>query len=309
MKKLLTFAMLIAIASCLALTGCSKTTSPVALDDDAAINTLLSLSGYSTSDNYGDDGTAAISYAAAKDSFPSYIKWRRRITSITRNVSISYDSANAVALATITVDYYGRLIVDNNNDGDLADTLVRPLHDRGVRYVRLRKVGERWRVWGCSPLEIATVAPQNAVSIDSVRVTGVYDGQNREWLFNGSAFNQIRLRENMPLLDENSSVTLTVWGRLSDPADSMWAFLHRRVPQIGGLLYHLREPLFRTSTFVFTKTWTIASDNITFRPALRHACIDAILGSTLYDTTAAAEYSARLWTMPYIIKAAADTLP
>ncbi|MRR09032.1 hypothetical protein EG831_02865 [bacterium] len=308
MNKLLTWAMLIATGSCLALTGCSKATSPAAIDDDAAITTVLSLSGYSTSDNYGDDGTAAISYAAAKDSFPSYIKWRRRITSITQSVAISYDSANSVALATITVDFHGRLIVDNNNDGDLADTLVRPLHDRGIRYVRLRKVGDRWRIWGCSPMEVATVGPQNAVFIDSVRVAGVYDGQNREWLFNGSVFNQIRLRENMPLLDENSSVTLTVWGRLQDPADSMWAFLHRRVPQIGGLPYPLREPFFRTSTFVFTKTWTIASDNITFRPALRHACVDGILGSTLYgDSTA--EYSARLWTMPYIVKAAADTLP
>ncbi|MBI4726737.1 hypothetical protein HY768_05880 [candidate division TA06 bacterium] len=311
LKKLFTLAILLAVGLGLAFFGCSKnptTSEETAVDDDAAITTVLNTNGYATSDNYGDDGTAGFAKSDAKsDTFPYYVRWRRRInTPVERTISIAYDSNNTFATVTISSDYTGRFVVDNTPNL-LLDTFSRAINDHGVRYVWLKKWNDHWYFWGASPLEIATVNPQIIVYIDSVKITGT-GGERPNVTFIGSLYGQTLRRDQMPIFEPGATVTATVYTRISSGADSTWAFLHRRIWHSAGWSNHIREPLERVTgeKFVFTKTWTLYSDSILAFPALRHACLDVILGSTLFgDSTA--EYSARMWTVPYIVKAVGDT--
>lgn len=307
MKRLLTALLLLVTGLGLAAVGCSKATSPAeTTDDDSAINLILSTSGYATTDNYGDDGTAAFAKDAKSDTFPAYLRWRRRITGLTRTVSIAYDSGGTFATVTISTGYTGRFVVDNT-DNALPDTFSRAINDRGVRYVWLKKWNGRWHFWGASPLEIWTPGAAAAVLIDSVRLHATA-GERPDVLFNGAVYGQTLRREQMPVFAPGATVTATVYTRTSPAGDSTWAFLHRRIWHAAGWLNHIREPLYRESQLVFTRTWTLAADSIMAFPAIRHACLDVILGSTLFGD-GAAEYSARMWTVPYVVKATTDTMP
>lgn len=308
MRKLFTTTMLLVVGLGLAVFGCSKkATSPEeAVDDNAAITTLLNTSGYTTTDNYGDDGTAAFAKDAKSDTFPNYMRWRRRITGITRNISVAYDSGGLFATATITTNFTGRFVVDNTDNGQL-DTFSRAINDQGVRHVWLKKWNNRWHFWGASPLEIWTDGAATGVIIDSV-VVHATAGENPDVTFLGQTYGQTLHREHMPIFAPGATVTATVHARTSTGADSAWAFLHRRIFRWQAGPNHIREPFYRESQMVFSRSWTLASDSILAFPAVRHACVDVLLGSTLFgDNTA--EYSARLWTMPYIVKAVSDTMP
>ena len=309
MKKLFTTTMLLVIGLGLTIFGCSKkATSPeeVPVDDNAAITTVLGTSGYATTDNYGDDGTAGFANDAKSDTFPNYMRWRRRITGITRNISIAYDSGGLFATATITTDFTGRFVVDNTNNG-LLDTFSRAIADTGVRFVWLKKWNNRWHFWGASPLVIATTGAANSVIIDSV-VVHATAGERPNVTFRGTSYGHTVRRDSMPIFAPGATVTATVFTRTSSGADSTWAFLHRRIFRGFGGPNHIREPFFRESQMVFTRTWTLVSDSILVLPAVRHACLDVILGSTLFGNSAA-EYSARMWTVPYIVKAVNDSMP
>jgi len=208
------------------------------------------------------------------------------------------------ATATITTDFTGRFVVDNT-DNALPDTFSRAITDHGTRYVKLKKWNNRWHFWGASPLEISTTGAATGVIIDSVRVNGTA-GERPDVTFLGTLYGQTLRREQMPIFAPGATVTATVYTRTSSGADSTWAFLHRRVRPFEGQPNHIREPFFRESQLVFTRTWTLDSDSITAFPAMRHACLDVILGSTLFGDNAAG-YSARMWTVPYIVKAVGDT--
>ncbi|MDI6740089.1 MAG: hypothetical protein QME74_06970, partial [Candidatus Edwardsbacteria bacterium] len=159
--------------------------------------------------------------------------------------------------------------------------------------------------WGASPLEISTPNAANSVIIDSV-VVHATAGERPDITFLGATYGQTLRREQMPIFAPGATVTATVYTRTSTGADSTWAFLHRRIWHAAGRMNHIREPFYRESRFVFTRTWTLAADSILVFPAVRHACLDVILGSTLFGN-ASAEYSARMWTVPYIVKAVGDT--
>ncbi len=316
MKRLIAPVLLLALGMALAVIGCSKknpTSAETPVNDNAAIAMVLGSSGYADVSDYGDDGSAAL--GSKDDIFPAYIRWRRRVTPSAPVFSIQLDSSNTFATVTITRDFTGYFVVDNTNNA-MVDTIVRPVHDHGVRYVWLRKINSRWRIWGASPMDIATVSPATAVTIDSVRVTGS-SGPRPSVLFAGTVYTQTMRRELMPVFDPGASVTIRVYGSIagaSYPADSVWAFLHRRVYNSNGWYSHLRWAMDRVAgqPFVFTKSWTIADDSISVRPALRQSCVDMILGSALFDTAHASPkpYSARLWTMPYIVvNNADDSLP
>ena len=304
MKKLFTLTILLAVGSGLAFFGCSKNPTTPVVDDNAAITDVLNSSGYATTDNYGDDGTAGFAKDAKSDTFPTYMRWRRRITGITRNFSIVFDSNKTFATVTISSDYTGRFVVDNT-DNALLDTVSRAINDHGVRYVWLKKWNERWYFWGASPLEISTPNAANSVIIDSV-VIHATAGERPDVTFLGTLYGQTLRRDQMPIFEPGAEVTATVYTSTSTGTDSTWAFLHRRVRPFDGLPNHIREPFYRESQFVFTRTWTLASDSIQTLPAVRHACLDVILGSTLFGDSSA-EYSARMWTVPYIVKAIGDT--
>lgn len=265
------------------------------LSDDEAINLLISSSGYADYSNYTDDGLADFSGSPSKsDSFPSDIYFRRRIENRSHCISINYDSSRTFATALITADFIGRLVIDNNQNG-VCDTVTRPVHDQGLRYVWFKKWNDCWRVYGASPMVVQTANPANKVSIDSIRVEGDL-GLRTKVMFNKQEFGQTLRREEMPIFYQGAEVTLTVWASLEQASDSCWAFMHRRILQ-NGVIDHLRQPMLRQSRFEFSFCWTV--DAIT-APVVRHAAIDVLLGSTLFgDSTT--EYSACIWTTPYIV--------
>ena len=155
------------------------------------------------------------------------MRWRGRITGVTRNVSIAYDSGGLFATATIATVFTGRFVVDNTNDS-LRDTISRAINDHGTRYVWLKKWNDRWHFWGASPLEIATASAATGVIIDSavVHATG---GERPDVTFRGTSYGHTVRRDSMPIFAPGATVTATVYARTSTGADSAWAFLHRRI--------------------------------------------------------------------------------
>jgi hypothetical protein len=296
------------LALCLALWACSKSNpeSPDATEtDDVSINNLLLSSGYTDTTNFINDNTStpyaspAFFGGAKSDTFPAAVKWARRINSVTRSVTISSDSSNTVALALVTLDLYGNIYVDNTDDGQMNHN-VDAFHDRGQRTVRLRKVNNRWRIWGVTPLEIATVdAPYNVI-IEKVVVSGCNNGPIE---ILPAEMSGVRLRENLPIFDPGDTATVTVFCSTSG-ADSTWAFLHRWIYRFPR--HHLRWPLYRDSRTVFSRSWEIAADSVFVRPAIRHASVDVIAWNTLFGDSSAS-YSARIWCLPYIVTQ--DTIP
>lgn len=304
MKRVLTLSVF--ILSAIVLVSCSKD-NPVAppdtASDDVAINNLLMGSPYTDTTSFINDNTTEpygkSDYAKA-DTFPSEVKFARKITAVTRSVSIVYDSSNTVATATISLNITGHFFVDNDGD-TIKDPYVRDISDQGTRKIWLRKVNGIWRIWGVSPLEI--VSSDHSVTIDSIQVLGCVNGPITILPAEMSA---TRLRENLPVFERGPGViaTVNVWSHHSSVSDSTWPFLHR----VYRLLYrrHIREPLYREPGY-FTRSWGV-SDSILVFPAVRHAAMDVISGSCLFgDSTKV--YSARAWCLPYIVKSATDPLP
>ncbi|MBU1356228.1 MAG: hypothetical protein KJ620_06630 [Candidatus Edwardsbacteria bacterium] len=291
------------ILSVIILVSCSKD-NPVAppdtASDDSAINNLLTVSVYTDTTSFINDNTTEpygkSDYAKA-DTFPSGVMFARRITAVTRSVSIVYDSSNSVATATISLGFTGQFFVDNDGD-TIKDPYVRDISDQGTRKVWLRKVNGIWRIWGVSPLEI--VSSDHSVTIDSIQVLGCVNGPITILPIEMST---TRLRENLPIFEPGVTATVNVWSH--SVSDSTWPFLHRWVYR---LLYrrHIREPLYREPGY-FTRSWGV-SDSILVFPAVRHAAMDVISGSCLFGDSSAV-YSARAWCLPYIVKSPTDSLP
>ncbi len=274
--------------------GRSNPASPE-ISDDEAINLLISSSNYADYSNYTDDGLSEFIPTYPKsDSFPSDIYFRRRIETRAHNISITYDSSRTFATARITTDFTGRLVVDNNQNG-ICDSISRPIHDQGLRYVWFKKGNNRWRVYGASPMVVQTADPSNTVFIDSIRVEGDL-GLRTGVMFRNPEFGQTLGREELPILYQGAEVTLTVWTRLEDPSDSCWSFMHRRV-WLNGMIDHLRAPMLRQGTFEFKYSWKV--DTVS-EPVVRQAAADVMLGSTLFGDSLAG-YSACIWTIPYIV--------
>lgn len=303
LRPLLVLLMAVIIAAC----GKNNPAESPTAEDDAAIQTVLQSSGYTDTTNFVNDNTATPYLSpvypggAKSDTFPLNVRWARKIDRVTRTVDISYDSSNTVALAHVTLDFYGHIYVDNTDDG-LLNPNVDTLHDRGHRLVRLRKVNNRWRIWGVTPLEIATVDPPYHVWIDRVVVTGCLNGPIE---ILPAEMSSARLRENLPVFNHGDTAVVTVYCR-TDGTDSTWAFLHRwlyRLPR-----QHMRWPLFRDNITTFVRSWEIAGDSIPvlLLPAVRHASVDVVAWNTLFgDSTAS--YAARTWCLPYVVTR--DTLP
>lgn len=294
---------LLVLFTAVLLAACGKT-NPAETDtaaDDAVINNLLQYSGYTDTTSFINDNTTT-PYASAgflggakADTFPLAVKWARRINQISRTVTISYDSSYTVALARITLDFYGNIFVDNTDDG-LMNPNVDTLRDRGHRLVQLRKVNDRWRIWGVTPLEIATVDPPYKVVIDRVVVSGCGNGPVE---ILPAEMSSARLRENLPIFSPGDTAVVTVYCR-TDGADSTWAFLHRWIYRLPR--HHLRWPLFRDNATTFVRSWPIAADSIPplGLPAVRHASVDVLAWNTLFGDSSAA-YSARIWCLPYVV--------
>jgi len=290
-KYLVVISLLIAIQM-----GCGRN-NPVSteISDNDAINLLISSSGYADYSNYADDGMSEFTLAGSKDdSFPSGIFFRRRIESRDHSIDISFDSSGTFATARITTGFAGRLVVDNNQNG-ICDTMVRALNDIGQRFVWFKKWGDRWKVYGASPMAVKTAEPADEIIIDSVSINGDL-GVRTGVMFRNRDFGQTMKREDMPIFYPGARVTVMVWACPVAASDSCWAFMHRRVLQ-NGTLIHQRTPMIKGNNIEFSYTWEV--DPIT-QPVVRHAAIDVILGSSLFGGSSA-EYSACIWTTPYIV--------
>jgi len=293
---------ILSLAVALVVSACGKNpATPInTTTDDTTINQLLIDSKYADTTSFTNDNTAdpySKDFLEAKtDTFPFAVKFARRVNSVSRTVTITYDSSNAVARAHIRLDIYGNFYVDNDGD-TLRDPFVRAFHDQGDRYVRLRKVLNVWRIWGVTPLVIATANAATNVIIDKVEVSGCINGPIEILPEEMSA---ARLRENLPIFNPGATAQGKVWAHTSG-TDSAWAFLHRWIYRFPR--HHIRWPFYRESVNYFTRSWAIAADsidNIVARPAIRHASVDVISWAALFgDSTA--QYSARAWCLPYIV--------
>jgi hypothetical protein len=282
--------------------GCGKNPTQTEVSDEDQIKDLLLSSQYTDTTTFLNDGTSVpFSAAPAKNLlFPDSIKFCRRVDQVVRTVTIEIDPDSATANATIALDIYGIMFVDN--DGDTArDPWLRPfntpeLHDRAVRYVRLRKINDHWVVWGVTPLELRTLNGLPALAIDSVMVTGCANN-NGLIVIRPEDMTQTRLRNLLPIFFPGQTATVRVW---TAPADSGWAFLHR-----WAFRLHDRRPMEKVDGREFTYSWQIPVDAVT---GVRHASVDVISMNCLFgDSTAT--YSARAWAVPYIVTADTLSLP
>jgi hypothetical protein len=288
------FALIILVVS-----GCGKNPTQTEISEEEQISDLLLSSQYTDTTTFLNDGTSVpFSSALFKNLlFPDSIKFCRRVNQVVRSISIVIEPDSITAGAVITLDIYGIMYVDNDGD-TLEDPWLRPfntaeLHDRAVRYARLRKINGRWVVWGVTPLELHTLNGSPALGIDSIMVTGCANG-NGQIVIRPADMTQTRLRSLLPIFFPGQTATVRVWAA---PADSGWAFIHRWVYRL-----HDRQPMEQVDGREFSYSWQIPPDALS---GVRHASVDVISRHCLFGDSSAS-YSARAWALPYII--AADTL-
>jgi hypothetical protein len=283
--------------------GCGRS-NPVSseISDEEAINLLISTSGYADFSNYGDDGITQFPGATAKnDSFPDSIFFCRRIECRSCKVNISYDSSGSFATAQIVTRFRGRFVVDNNRNG-LCDTISRTIDDCGLRYVWFKKRNSRWKIYGASPMVVLSNGADNQVIIDSMKIEADL-GLRTNVIYRNHEFEQTMEREDMPILYPGTNVSATVWTSLGQASDSCWIFMHRRIWQ-EGVINHIKTPMVRDGCWEFRYSWVVDG---TDEPVVRHVAADVLLGSTIFGD-GGEEYSACLWTVPYIVTVN-DSLP
>jgi len=286
--------------------GCSKTPTDTTISNEDQIRELLLTSQYTDTTTFVNDGTAipfsvlSVKSDVKNEIFPDSIKFARKIDQVVRAVSITLDPDSITATATITLDIYGIMYVDN--DGDIVrDPFLRyfntaDLHDRATRYVRLRKINDLWHVWGVTPLELYTLNGNPALNIDSVVITGCANN-NGIVIIKPIDMTQIRLRNLLPIFNPGDSVTVSVW---ASPSGQFWAFLHRWL-----LRLHDRQPMEKVDDQLFTYSWQVPVDAVL---GVRHASVDVISQNCLFGDSSAT-YSARAWCLPYIVAPDTITLP
>ena len=286
--------------------SCSKTPTETAVSDEDQIRELLLASQYTDTTTFTNDGTAVpFSVAQTKGAFkneifPDSIKFSRKIDQVVRTISITVDSDSVNAIATITLDLYGIMYVDNDGDS-IRDPFLRnfnsaDLHDRATRYARLRKINDVWRVWGVTPLELYTLNGDPGLGIDSVVITGCANS-NGIVVIKPLDMVQTRLRNLLPIFNPGDSVTVRVW---ASPSGQFWSFLHRWLFRV-----HDRQPMEKVDGQMFTYSWQVPTDALL---GVRHASVDIISQNCLFgDNTAT--YSARAWCLPYIVAQDTVSLP
>ena len=286
--------------------SCSKTPTETAISDEDQIRELLLTSQYTDTTTFVNDGTAipfsvsSVKSALKNEIFPDSIKFARKIDQVVQTVSVTLDPDSINATATITLDIYGVMYVDNDGDS-IKDPFLRnfnsaDLHDRATRFVRLRKINDRWQVWGVTPLELYTLNGEPGLGIDSVVITGCANS-NGVVVIKPLDMVQTRLRSLLPIFNPGDSVTVSVW---ASPSGQFWSFLHRWLFRV-----HDRRPMEKVDGQRFTYSWRVPADAIL---GVRHASVDVISQNCLFGGSSAT-YSARAWCLPYIVAPDTISLP
>jgi hypothetical protein len=134
-------------------------------------------------------------------------------------------------------------------------------------------------------------------------VTARVESRDYEWVINSP--NTFYEKDELPTFLPNDTIEVTV--TLDVTGDSAWAFLHHGAghkPGFGSHRHH-RDPFYRDSTLIFSRTCYIADDSVIETPAVRHSAVDVLIWEALFgDSTAM--YQARAWAMPYIVKSTLD---
>ncbi|MBI5804787.1 hypothetical protein HZA73_01930 [candidate division TA06 bacterium] len=286
--------------------SCSKTPTEATISDEDQIKDLLLSSQYTDTTTFVNDGTSiplsvtSLKSADKNEIFPDSIKFARKVDQVVRTVSVTLDPDSINATATITLDIYGIMYVDNDGDS-IRDPFQRNfnsagLHDRATRYARLRKINDVWHVWGVTPLELYTLNGDPGLGIDSVVISGCANS-NGIVVIKPLDMVQTRLRNLLPVFNPGDSVTVSVW---ASPSGQFWSFLHRWLYRV-----HDRRPLEKVDGQMFTYSWQVPVDALL---GVRHASVDVISQNCLFgDNTAT--YSAKAWCLPYIVAADTVNLP
>lgn len=286
--------------------SCSKTPTETTISEEDQIKDLLLSSQYTDTTTFVNDGTSvpfsvpSVKSADKNEIFPDSIKFARRIDQVVRTVSVTIEADSVNATATITLDLYGIMYVDNDGDS-IRDPFLRnfnsaDLHDRATRYARLRKINDVWHVWGVTPLELYTLNGNPGLSIDSVVITGCANS-NGIVIIKPLDMVQTRLRNLLPVFNPGDSVTVSVW---ASPSGQFWSFLHRWLYRV-----HDRQPMEKVDGQMFTYSWQVPVDAML---GVRHASVDVISQNCLFGVSTAT-YSARAWCLPYIVAPDTVNLP
>lgn len=279
-------------------------------DDRAEIEELLEQSFFASEWIIGglDDKTSeprGYELSGLPGSFPSHIKFARRLERpIPRHWEI--DIIDDSAYVTLNPEYIkGNFYVQNRP----KTVWVKAINDTAHSEIILKKIDRRWRFYAFTITQFWSLENGAKITIKNIEVKASPSG-NYFLIDDPYKFYK---REELPWFEPADTVWIKVVASVS--GDSCWVFLHHGRAHIRGAGRHHRDPLKRTSIkdsiFTFEGTWYIADDIDTIldpTPCIRHAFVDVIGGSSLYEATDY-PYFARVWHFPYIIKHKEEPLP
>ena len=286
------------------ITSCSKEN----MNEEIEIQALLENSPYvgegalQTSDDGTNDPDNPMNPCLIDTfGYARWVRWIERPVTWVYNIVVTGDSADA----TITGYFHGAppgygLFVINELSGPIWQ---RPIADSVVRKIKLYNDANGWHVLSLTAADVYTIGPSNPVTITEIRAR--VESRGYEFIVNNA--NTYFTKEELPTFLPNDTVDVTVV--VSVVGDSSWAFLHHGAqPHANvGLRPHYRDPFYRENTTTFKRTWYIANDSIT-TPDVRHAAIDVLTWQSLFGDSLAT-YSARAWSLPYIVKTPTQELP
>ena len=330
MKRRTTFTAAVcatALAVSLFAAGCSDDDNPVdpqnqpppgATDETSTIRAIALSDGFSANDEVTmHDGQLqpaeyGLAGKVAADITP--LRFGRFITSVTKNVEVTYGPGDTTAEAMVTKDILGTFRIRGINGAGDTVTVEKAFHDRALRRVIFHRVGRDtvrwWRNWlpvGTSLVKGGTVEPNDLIAIsktelflpngDTVTVTDPLAHLLRyRWARPHGDGHPEGDRPPVPELLTGQELTLrvTVTSASADTDLVVLRFgcdaLHKR----RARMEFVSQTDNGDGTFsrVFERTWTVPP-----LPGYFHAAIDAATRGTIFDDTE--PYSVSWWGVPY----------
>jgi hypothetical protein len=282
----------------------------LALNDQFSANTDVTM-------NDGDLQPAEYGLVGKTAADITPIRFGRVIQSVTKNVEVTYEPGDSIAVAMVTRDILGVFRIRGIAGSGDTVTVNKDFHDRSQRRVVFRRVDRDsvrfWRNWvpvGTSLVEGGTVEPNNNISIlraalylpngDSVEVTdplntllryrwgpmmggGMMDSMHHERppvpeLLDGQ---QLMMRVTVKSASADTDLVVLRFG--CDPLHKRRAKMHVISSQDNGD---------GTFTRVYERAWMVPPV-----PGFFHVAVDAMTHGTIFDD--AAPYSVSWWAVPY----------
>jgi len=312
------FLLIMMAASALYLGACSDNSVEDNQTDDEFIKEVIN-SGYSSPNSQDDDlmnsesgdlddGGPVSDYDPGDTPIDSLMKWGRRITGITRTITI-VSEGDTIKNVTITTNIAGvYMIVGTVNN--VVDTISKPYTEEFKRLAVFKRVARtprprfNWRLYKVSMLDGESKTPQIGTQYVQMNQLQVYVNNNLRYTFTGPDFTQniftTRLFGGAGIPEVNAGdqvrIVVNTYSAQSEPDIVAWHWGKRNFG------FH-REPFTMTSQTpsgsgwnrVYEKTFTI-HDHV--RGKVLNGCISASTHKSLYDD-APVEFASDLVGTPY----------